>query len=843
MVTQKGNIMKRKSASICPVLLMVVAMLLVVIAGGPCSAAAEASIIQVGSELDFAPYALVDENGQPAGFSVDLIRAVAEAMDLSLNISADTWNTVWNDLAEGRIDALPLVAKMPSRTKLVDFSLPHTETYDSFFVRKGDPFIKNIEDASGKEIVVMRSDAAHHALLDQNFEGNLILVDTIPAGLSLISSGKHDAFLCSKLIGVFEIKQHSIKGLAAGPTIPDYKRVFSFAVKKGDAELLEKLNQGLLIVKASGEYQQIYNKWLRFDDPWLKFEKYLMPIILVVTAVFLLGGFWLYMLRRQVSKRTRELAEKNELLRRATEGLETKVMERTDELVNTNAMLQAEITDRTKAEKDIEKIFNMTNYMICTGDLQGNFTRVNKSFEQILGYSSEELLGQPYINLIHPEDKEKTLNVINNEMSRGTKIIDFENRYRCKDGTYKWLSWTSQPDPETGVAYAIAYDITESKHLEEELRKMQKLESVGILAGGIAHDFNNLLAAIRNNVYLSKMLADHESKIYKSMESAENIIDRATSLTQQLLTFSKGGAPVKKTAFIVELINESAEFVLRGTSIKCECNMSDNIWTVDVDEGQMNQVIHNLVLNAVQSMPKGGDIRISTENSELVSDSGLPLQEGRHVKIIIKDQGIGITEEHLKNVFDPYFTTKEMGRGLGLSVVYSIIKNHDGHISVESKLGAGATFTIYLPASEKQIEAEETLEDTFIAGEGKILLMDDEEIIRETAEQLLTHKGYTVECAKDGEEAIDLYKKAMEASKPFNAVILDLTIRGGMGGKDAVKKLREIDPNVKAIVASGYSNDPVLANFKEYGFVGVFAKHDKTTELGKTLHKVINGYH
>jgi len=357
---------------------MAVAMLLVGIASDTCGAATDSSIIRVGSELKFEPYAFVDENGQPAGFSVDLIRAVADAMGLSIHISSGTWDSVWNDLAEGRLDALPIVAKLSERTPLVDFSLPHTETYDSFFVRRGDPVIQNIEGAIGKEIVVMRSDAAHHALVERNFHSRLIFVDTIPDGLSLILSGKHDAFLCSKLIGVLAIKKHKLEGLAYGPTIQDYKRVFSFAVKRGDAELLEKLNQGLLIIKASGEYQQIYNKWLSVDDPWRKYEKYLMPIILVVTAVILIGGFWLFMLKRLVSKRTRELAEKNELLRQATEGLEATVVERTDELVNTNTMLKAEITERKHAEDKREQ-------------LNIKLKRSNKELEQFAYIASHDL--------------------------------------------------------------------------------------------------------------------------------------------------------------------------------------------------------------------------------------------------------------------------------------------------------------------------------------------------------------------------------------------------------------------------------------------------------------------
>lgn len=239
---------------------MIVVMLFVGgLTSGTCEAASNSQEVRIGSELDFPPYALVDENGQPVGFSVDLIKAVTNAMGLSIQISTGSWDTIWNSLVAGQIDVLPIVARLPERQRLVDFSLPHTETYDAFFVRKGDPTIPNIAAAQGMEVVVMRSDAAHHQLMERNFQGKLILVDTIPAGLSLISSGKHNAFLCSKLIGTLSIKEHGITGLTVGPTIPDYKRAFSFAVKKGDTELLEKLNQGLLIIKTNGEYDRIYD--------------------------------------------------------------------------------------------------------------------------------------------------------------------------------------------------------------------------------------------------------------------------------------------------------------------------------------------------------------------------------------------------------------------------------------------------------------------------------------------------------------------------------------------------------------------------------------------------------
>ncbi len=515
---------------------------------------------------------------------------------------------------------------------------------------------------------------------------------------------------------------------------------------------------------------------------------------------------------------------------------------------NITGRKQAEesLAQSTKESKLLAKMLHDSSQPFALVTPDGRLIRTNPAFCKLIGYTEEELLNYVTWNntLTPPEYRDYEAEILQALMSTG-ESRRFEKEYIRKDGTriYVELLVGREVDAKGDLEYLYAFvnNITERKKAEKELQKMHKLESVGILAGGIAHDFNNLLAAIRNNAYLSKILADRNGEIYENMESIENIIRKATSLTQQLLIFAKGGSPVKKTASIVEIIKESAEFVLKGSNVEFEYNVADNISPVDVDEGQMNQVIHNLILNAAQSMPQGGSIRISSENVELDTNSELPLQEGRYVKVTIQDHGVGIQKDHLKSIFDPYFTSKEMGRGLGLSITYSIINSHDGHISVVSELGTGTTFSIYLPASEKQVEEKGTEEDTFIAGQGKILIMDDEEVIRKTTEKLLTLKGYKIECAKDGDEAIVLYKKAMEASKPFDAVILDLTVRGGMGGEDAVKKLREIDPEVKAIVSSGYSNNPVLSNFREYGFCGVFAKHDEVEELGKTLRKVIVG--
>lgn len=387
----------------------------------------------------------------------------------------------------------------------------------------------------------------------------------------------------------------------------------------------------------------------------------------------------------------------------------------------------------------------------------------------------------------------------------------------------------------------VTRDITERKKLEEELVKAQKLESVGLLAGGIAHDFNNLLTAILGNINLAKMHLKPGDKALERLVEAEKASLRTKDLTHQLLTFSKGGAPVKKTASIAEVIKESARFALRGSKVHCDFIIPDDLRPVEIDEGQMSQVVNNLIINADQAMPDGGGIRVECRNVAVQEADALPLKGGTYVKISFKDHGSGIAPEHISRIFDPYFTTKETGSGLGLATTYSIIKRHDGHISVESMPGSGTTFHIYLPASEARNLPEKLQEETFPAGAGKVLIMDDEKIVREVAAEILKNLGYEVEVAEDGAELITLYTKAKESGKAFQAVIMDITVPGGMGGEEAIKKLREFDPGIKAIVSSGYSQDPIMAHYDHYGFKEVIEKPYTSIALGKVLHKVLTG--
>ena len=375
--------------------------------------------------------------------------------------------------------------------------------------------------------------------------------------------------------------------------------------------------------------------------------------------------------------------------------------------------------------------------------------------------------------------------------------------------------------------------------MEEELLKIQKLESVGILAGGIAHDFNNILTSILGNISVAIMHTTPKSEISQILTNAEGAALHAKDLTMQLLTFSKGGAPIKTSASIADLIKDSTNFMLRGSNVKCEFSLPDELWPVEIDEGQMSQVINNLIINADQAMPGGGNIEISSINVIIRPGDIIPLKKGKYVKVSIKDHGKGITKRNLTKIFYPYFTTKRSGSGLGLSVAYSIVKNHEGYITVMSKPGKGTTFYIYIPASQKKIPEKRTWKKSLYMGKRNILVMDDEKMVRDILSRMLKKLGCEVVCVKDGAEAIIKYKQSKETGKPFDVVIMDLTIPGGMGGQETIKKLLEIDPEVKAIVSSGYSNDPIMSHYQAYGFSSVIAKPYRITELSKILRDVM----
>jgi PAS domain S-box-containing protein len=627
-----------------------------------------------------------------------------------------------------------------------------------------------------------------------------------------------------------------------------------------------------------------------------------------------------------------------------------------------NSFHKREENELPEKSEELERFFSTVIDLLCIADTEGYFRRLNPEWEKTLGYRLEDLEGKRFLDLVHPDDQTATLEKIK-DLSAQKSVINFANRYRRKDGTYRWIEWRSVSDgkliysaarditdrkryedaielsekrfreilenapagmfqstpggkflyvnpvlsvmlgydsPEelidkvnaTSIAealyedparrpvlvqevekgagnwkffenryrrkdgriidailsfcqrediltgkpclYGFVQDVTDRKRTEEELQKAHKLESLGILAGGIAHDFNNLLGGIFGYIDI----AAEESKdagVAGNLAKALSTIDRARALTGQLLTFAKGGAPVKKLDRLGPFIRETSKVALGGLNARCTFSIAEDLWPCEFDKNQIGQVIHNIVVNAQQAVPAGGMIEISAENLHFTERSHATLPGGCYIKIAIVDHGIGIPKEILPKIFDPFFTTKPKGHGLGLATCYSIIKRHGGCVDVESEPGKGSAFTCYLPAIPEHAACDASGTAPILHESGSILVMDDEEVIRDAFRSMLDSIGYGAHCVSNSKEAL----AAIESRNkdPFIALILDLTIPGGAGGKETIRKIRMMGNTVPALVASGYADDPVMANPEAYGFNGSICKPFRKAELAELLNR------
>jgi PAS domain S-box-containing protein len=503
--------------------------------------------------------------------------------------------------------------------------------------------------------------------------------------------------------------------------------------------------------------------------------------------------------------------------------------------VNAQALLES--------EERYRELFKNTTDLIQLVAPDGKLLYVNRAWRETFGYSEEEISDLSIFRLISPECQDHCIDIFQKVLSE-PKIRYIDTVFTSKNGqkiSIEGNAICKFTDGKPVRTQCVFRDVTQKKRMEEELHKAQKIESLGVLAGGIAHDFNNLLAAVLGNVSLAKMHINSPDKIYSYLENTERATLRAKGLTQQLLTFSKGGAPIKRTTTISDLITDSTVFTLRGSNVNCVYNFAKELWAVKVDEGQLSQVTQNLVINASQAMQGGGTITISGKNKIISPETDIPLSPGHYVELQFEDQGCGIEKEHLSKIFDPYFTSKQSGSGLGLAISYSIIKNHDGLIQVHSETDTGTTFTIYLPAVSKEVGVQVSAVKNGTAGDirGRILIMDDEELVREMSTEILNYLGCESSTATNGHETIQKYIQAKENHTPFDLLIMDLTIPGSMGGVETFEKLRALDPEVKALVSSGYANDPVMANYKKYGFCGVVPKPFSVEELNVVVSRIL----
>jgi PAS domain S-box-containing protein len=511
-----------------------------------------------------------------------------------------------------------------------------------------------------------------------------------------------------------------------------------------------------------------------------------------------------------------------------------------------------DITERKRAEqrlKESEERFRelaeSLPQTVYETDEWGIFQYVNRTGLELLGYSEAEVIGRmSVLDALAPEDRKKGRE--NMEARFRGDLGQQEYTAVRKDGSTFPVIIHAHPvlrDGRPAGLRGILIDISDRKRSEAEMLRMQKLESLGVLAGGIAHDFNNILTGILGNLSLAKLRLKPEDPLYERLVETEKASLQARDLTQQLLTFARGGSPVKKAIRLEPVVRNAAAFAVRGGNVNVELNFPSDLLPIEADEGQITQVFSNLVINACQAMPTGGTVIIRAENRRLATDAIEQLSAGDYVCVQVEDQGIGIPAEHLQKVFDPYFTTKQRGSGLGLAVAYSVIRNHDGHIVVTSTLGRGTIFALYFPVAAAEVPAPTGPEQSTAPakGVGRVLVMDDEELVRTVVKAILDDLGYEAVFAKSGEEAIEAYRRAREAGAFFDAVILDLTVPGGMGGRDALIALKKLDPDVKAIVSSGYSNDPIMAEYRDHGFAGVVKKPFHVLELSEILERVIAG--
>ncbi len=513
------------------------------------------------------------------------------------------------------------------------------------------------------------------------------------------------------------------------------------------------------------------------------------------------------------------------------------------------------ITDRKRAQYALalEKerlavtLDSIAEAVIAT-DTDGGIITMNRVAEDLTGIPSRNIIGRPISELLMSVDSDSSTLIdfnLDRMRSSGDRVdAGIQRMVFRKDARERYFASSAAPirsEEKAIVGYVIVLrDVTDDIIIQDEILKVKKLESMGVLAGGIAHDFNNILTAILGNISLARLnLPSDPGMASDILADAEKAVVEAEGLTRQLLTFSRGGAPVKTVSTVEDIIKDSARFVLRGSRVRVRFDFLEGLRPVNIDKGQFSQVIQNLVINADQAMPDGGEIVIRARNIGPDEAEAAGLLPTRCVEISVVDTGQGIEPQNITKIFDPYFTTKKNGTGLGLASSYSIIKKHSGAITVESDPGKGSRFRIFLPCHEGHIQAVEKNGKRLYRGSGRILVMDDDSIVRGTLCKMLEHLGFSTMPASDGEEAVELYRAARDAGMPFLLAILDLTIPGGMGGKETMAMLRDIDPGVLGLVSSGYSNDDVMANCTAYGFRGVIAKPYTLEDLSSKMSDIL----
>ncbi len=771
-------------------------------------------IVRFAPDPAFPPLEWFDEQGAYRGFVADCFQLIEARLGVRFEIvRCPTWDNVLEKAQRREIDGITAAQITPGRQTYLSFTKPLIDIPNVIITRHDQQGVLEFGVMKDMSIAVTNGNALHEYLRSSFPFLRLVPYPDDLACLHAVSFGRADATVINVAIAAWLIDKHGILNLrVAGDS--GKKNHLSIACRNDEPLLLSIMDKGLASFSAQ-ERQDIYGRWIRLEGSEGVSSEFFWHFLgyaaMILTAV--LTGFLVW-----------------------NRALQTQVALRTDEL---RAELSAR-RDAEKALKDEKERLAVTLASIGEGvittDTAGRVTMMNRIATELTGWSMAEAEGRPIADVLP----------LTSDTSPGRQAAGMVDR----NGTRRRIASTKAPILDasgTQIGTIIVFqDVTVREEMERELQRTQKLESLGILAGGIAHDFNNILTGILGHVSLAKAEIASSQKVFTYLAEAERSIATARGLTRQLLTFARGGTPQKRIQSIRNLLEDSAKLVMSGSPIRLHLNIPDDLRLLEVDEGQLGQAIQNLVINARQSMPGAGTISIAATNIDVSGDGmkigghprmygGNLLPPGKYVEIRISDEGIGIAPDILPHLFDPFFTTKPSGHGLGLSTVFSIIEQHGGHITVESAPGAGATFRVYLPATDAQRADPPDPSPVRCRDGGRILVMDDEPTILSVMEGILRRLGYDCICVSNGVEAAIEHRKAAASGTPFCLAILDLTIRGGMGGLETAEKLHELEPGLRIMVASGYSSDPVMADHTVYGFCHALSKPFTLSDVEKAL--------
>lgn len=899
--------------------------------------------IMVRGDNSYPPFEYLNKTGQPEGFNIDILQKIGQMMNLNLQISLGPWDEVRSQLENGKIDMLLGMYKTPERDSLVDFAMPHFIASYAVFVPRNSPIIQP-DGIKKRRIAVQLADIGHDYLVANQLGSTLVLKKDWQELLPAVLTGEADCAVLGMGQGLLEMKEKDYD-LQMIPQ-PLFQRRYCIAVKENNNDLLASVNEGLNMLKSSGEYDKIYEKWFgKIETAGMLESKNARLLLIIVTLLLLAGSagsFWLAALKHQVWQKTQELSLELQIRKESEErfkylikaspaviytydivenqpipgfssdNITTTLGYSVEQLASLNFRVQClhpsdrdsvfksfsmiqqtgsmsveyrflkadgkyiwlqdnailinnaglkiigsflDVTSRKEAEESLaaeKELLSVTLRSIGEGvittDIQGRITLLNRVAENLTGKSQLEVIGQQLTQAFKLFDTSSGREIENPligvlstghvlETGESTQLLDASG----KKITINYSAAPIRDNSSSIIGMVIAFqDITEKQKLLENMQRTDKLDSLGVFAGGIAHDFNNQLSGIFGYIEMAKRNRDNPLLVADYLDKSLIVLERSKNLTLQLLTFAKGGVPKRESGDLGKVIRESSTFALSGSNVAVQLSIQDDLWRCDFDANQIGQVLDNIIINAKQAMSGGGRVDISAVNT-VINENGESQSSstGRFIHITISDNGPGIRPELLNKIFDPFFTTKSSGTGLGLTTSFSIIRQHDGRLFAESQLNLGTTFHIYLPASEQHKENKSVIESTIHRGAGEILIMDDESFIREIVTDMLQEMGYQAVTTRDGTEALAVLAEYKKLNKKFAAAIFDLTIPGGMGGREAITKVREISPDLPVFASSGYSEDPVIGRPTEYGFTDSIRKPYMLEELAKILSRYL----